>query len=167
MPASSSKKTKLNKRSQSLKLGGFLIVDESRLNDLGDDVFAQWRARSWLPALYAHLASRHNWADLAQRIGQEAADHGPSPQPFDDLKLAHDVIWTNCAKVPPSRAMPSIGRRCAISMASRRCRAQSCCGISTARPSASRCTPTRSRKAAVLPRAKHASLSFYEKKSCR
>lgn len=55
--------------SQSLKLGGFLIVDESRLNDIGDDVFAQWRARGWLPALYAHLASRHNWADLAQRIG--------------------------------------------------------------------------------------------------
>ena len=55
--------------SQSLKLGGFLIVDENRLKDLGDNVFAQWRARGWLPALYAHLASRHNWADLAQRIG--------------------------------------------------------------------------------------------------
>ena len=55
--------------SQSLKLGGFLIVDETRLNDLGNDVFAQWRARGWLPALDAHLASRHNWADLAQRIG--------------------------------------------------------------------------------------------------
>lgn len=51
---------------QSLKLGGFLIVDERRLSEVSEGVFLAWREKGWLAPLYAHLASKHNWADLAQ-----------------------------------------------------------------------------------------------------
>jgi hypothetical protein len=51
---------------QSLKLGGFLVVDEDRLNELDEGIFLAWRAKGWLAPLYAHLASRHNWTELAQ-----------------------------------------------------------------------------------------------------
>jgi hypothetical protein len=50
---------------QSLKLGGFLIVDEDRLADVSEGVFLAWREKGWLAPLYAHLASKHNWSNLA------------------------------------------------------------------------------------------------------
>ena len=51
---------------QSLKLGGFLVVDEQRLSEVSEGVFLAWREKGWLAPLYAHLASRQNWPDLAQ-----------------------------------------------------------------------------------------------------
>ena len=54
--------------SQSLKLGGFLIIDEARLDEVDDATFTNWRHRGWLPALFAHLASRQNWGELARAI---------------------------------------------------------------------------------------------------
>lgn len=50
---------------QSLKLGGFLIVDEDRLADVDEGIFLAWREKGWLAPLYAHLASKHNWSSLA------------------------------------------------------------------------------------------------------
>jgi len=44
---------------------GFCIIDETKFNQLPDDVFLDWRRRGWLPAIYLQLLSMNNWASLA------------------------------------------------------------------------------------------------------
>ncbi|MBT6530499.1 MAG: SapC family protein [Betaproteobacteria bacterium] len=43
---------------------GFCIIDETKFNQLPDDVFLDWRRRGWLPAIYLQLLSMNNWASL-------------------------------------------------------------------------------------------------------
>jgi hypothetical protein len=49
-----------------MTLRDFQIVDEAKFNALPDDVFLDWRRRSWLPLVYAHLLSMTSWAGLVK-----------------------------------------------------------------------------------------------------
>ncbi|MGE3710746.1 MAG: SapC family protein [Hyphomicrobiaceae bacterium] len=51
----------------------FLVVDESRLNALGDDVFLEFRKAGLLPPIYFHLMSLANLRDLAERMARMSA----------------------------------------------------------------------------------------------
>jgi hypothetical protein len=52
---------------QEVQLAGFRQVDEARFSALPDDTFLDWRAKGWLPLVYFHLVSVHNWGLLAER----------------------------------------------------------------------------------------------------
>ena len=58
-----------------INFSGFRIVDEKKLAELDDKVFLEFRAKGWLPFLYAHLFSGAQWqrlsAILAKRIDTE------------------------------------------------------------------------------------------------
>ena len=60
-----------------INFSGFRIVDESKLADLNDDTFLDWREKGWLPILYAHLFSGSQWTRLTRllnmRLEKEAA----------------------------------------------------------------------------------------------
>lgn len=60
-----------------INFSGFKIVDEKKLAQLSDKDFLEWRAKGWLPFLYAHLFSGAQWQRLTgllnQRLGKEAA----------------------------------------------------------------------------------------------
>ncbi|MEQ9641300.1 MAG: SapC family protein [Alphaproteobacteria bacterium] len=51
-----------------VKLTGLRLVDEQKFNALPDDVFLDWRRKGWLPMIYFHLISAHNWGLLADRM---------------------------------------------------------------------------------------------------
>lgn len=55
-----------------VKLTGFRMIDERKLDALDDSTFLDWRRRGWLPAAYAQLMSLASWNDLAQRAKSEA-----------------------------------------------------------------------------------------------
>lgn len=44
---------------------GFRIIDEEKLANLDDKVFLEWRAKGWIPFLYAHLFSGVQWKNLS------------------------------------------------------------------------------------------------------
>ena len=50
-------------------LSGFRIVEEQKLNELGDETFLDWRKKGWLGVIYAHLVSLSTVPDLARRLG--------------------------------------------------------------------------------------------------
>lgn len=52
---------------ETLRLGGFRIIDEKRFAGLADEVFLDWRRRGWLPHVYAHFMSMANWSALIAR----------------------------------------------------------------------------------------------------
>tara|TARA_R110001592_G_scaffold27763_26_gene102981 strand:+ start:44235 stop:45023 length:789 start_codon:yes stop_codon:yes gene_type:complete len=60
-----------------INFSGFRIIDETKLSELDDDTFLEWRAKGWLPILYAHLFSGAQWARLTRllnmRLEKEAA----------------------------------------------------------------------------------------------
>ncbi len=60
-----------------INFSGFRIVDESKLSELDNDTFLDWREKGWLPILYAHLFSGAQWARLTRilnmRLEKEAA----------------------------------------------------------------------------------------------
>lgn len=60
-----------------INFSGFRIVDESKLADISDDTILDWRAKGWLPILYAHLFSGAQWTRLTRllnmRLEKEAA----------------------------------------------------------------------------------------------
>jgi len=62
---------------QRINFSGFKIIDEQKLSEMDDAVFLEWRAKGWLPFLYAHLFSGAQWqrltALLNNRLEQEAA----------------------------------------------------------------------------------------------
>ena len=51
----------------------FLMVDETRLNALGDGVFLEFRKAGLLPPIYFHLMSLANLRDLAERMARMSA----------------------------------------------------------------------------------------------
>lgn len=51
-----------------LSLNGFQVVDEARFKQLPDAVFLEWRAKGWLPLVYAHLLSIGSWSGLIDRL---------------------------------------------------------------------------------------------------
>ena len=53
---------------EEVQLAGFRQVDEAKFNALADDVFLDWRRKGWLPLVYFHLVSIHNWSLLAERL---------------------------------------------------------------------------------------------------
>ncbi len=63
-----------NKR---INFSGFRIIDEKKLSEIDDKTFLEWRAKGWLPFLYAHLFSGAQWQSLThllnQRLEKEAA----------------------------------------------------------------------------------------------
>ncbi|HEX3140516.1 MAG TPA: SapC family protein [Rhizobacter sp.] len=52
---------------QKLSLSGFKVIDEDRLNRLPAEQLLAWRAKGWLPLIYAHLQSADNWRTLIER----------------------------------------------------------------------------------------------------
>ncbi|MCD8563064.1 MAG: SapC family protein [Alphaproteobacteria bacterium] len=60
-----------------INFSGFKIVDETKLAELSDKDFLEWRKKGWLPFLYAHLFSGAQWqrltALLNDRLVKEAA----------------------------------------------------------------------------------------------
>jgi hypothetical protein len=52
---------------ETLRLGGFRVIDEKRFAALSGDVFLDWRRRGWLPLAYAHIMSMSNWSSLITR----------------------------------------------------------------------------------------------------
>ncbi len=60
-----------------INFSGFRIIDEQKLAQLDDKTFLEWRAKGWLPFVYAHLFSGAQWQRLTyllnQRLEKEAA----------------------------------------------------------------------------------------------
>ncbi|WP_237054962.1 SapC family protein [Microbulbifer sediminum] len=56
----------VNAGEEKINLSGLYIVDEKKLNELGDEDFADFRKRGFLPALYAQLGSLHQLSKLAK-----------------------------------------------------------------------------------------------------
>lgn len=54
-----------NKR---INFSGFKIIDEQKFAELDDAVFLEWRAKGWLPFVYAHLFSGAQWQRLSARL---------------------------------------------------------------------------------------------------
>lgn len=50
---------------------GFKIIDESKLAELDDSVFIEWRKQGWLPYLYAHLFSGAQWRNLTNTLAEK------------------------------------------------------------------------------------------------
>ncbi|MGH1398043.1 MAG: SapC family protein [Alphaproteobacteria bacterium] len=51
-----------NKR---INFSGFHIIDEQKFAELDDAVILEWRAKGWLPFVYAHLFSGAQWQRLS------------------------------------------------------------------------------------------------------
>ncbi|MEF7613770.1 SapC family protein [Aquincola sp. MAHUQ-54] len=51
-----------------LSLSGFRVIDEARFAQLPDETFLEWRAKGWLPAIYAQLGSASAWSSLIDRL---------------------------------------------------------------------------------------------------
>ena len=62
---------------QAINFSGFKIIDEEKLAALPDATFLEWRAKGWLPFIYAHLFSGGQWQRLVglltDRVKQNAA----------------------------------------------------------------------------------------------
>ena len=55
-----------------LSVGPFRVVDETKFNQLPDEIFLDWRRRGWLTLAYSHLASLSNFARLAGLVDKAA-----------------------------------------------------------------------------------------------
>lgn len=53
-----------------INFSGFHIIDEKKLSELDDTTFLEWRAKGWLPFLYAHLFSGAQWQRLTFLLNQ-------------------------------------------------------------------------------------------------
>lgn len=56
--------------SRRINFSGFHIIDEEKLAGLPDKEFLKWRARGWLPFLYAQLFSGAQWQRLTFLLNQ-------------------------------------------------------------------------------------------------
>jgi len=60
-----------------INFSGFRILDEKKFAELDDATFLEWRAKGWLPFIYAHLFSGSQWQRLSmllnERMEKEAA----------------------------------------------------------------------------------------------
>lgn len=53
-----------------INFSGFRIVDEKKLAELDDATFMEWRKKSWLPFIYAHLFSGAQWQRLTRLLNK-------------------------------------------------------------------------------------------------
>ena len=54
-----------------INFSGFKILDEKKFSELDDKVFLEWRAKGWLPFIYAHLFSGSQWQRLSALLNGE------------------------------------------------------------------------------------------------
>lgn len=54
-----------------INFSGFRIVDEKKFAELPDQIFLEWRARGWLPFIYAHLFSGAQWQRLTHLLSEK------------------------------------------------------------------------------------------------
>ena len=64
---------RVNLNEQPRNITGCYVVNEDRLNNLGDEMFLDIRKKKYLPAIYAHLMSLAQFEALASRTTQPAA----------------------------------------------------------------------------------------------
>jgi hypothetical protein len=57
-----------------INFSGFKIIDEKKLAELPDETFLAWRAKGWLPFLYAHLFSGAQWQRLTRLLNERMED---------------------------------------------------------------------------------------------
>ena len=53
-----------------INFSGFRIIDEAKLADLDEKTFLEWRKKSWLPFIYAHLFSGAQWQRLTKLLNK-------------------------------------------------------------------------------------------------
>lgn len=53
-----------------INFSGFRIIDEEKLANLDDKTFLEWRQKSWLPFIYAHLFSGVQWQRLTRLLNK-------------------------------------------------------------------------------------------------
>lgn len=58
---------------QRINFSGFQIIDEKKLAELDDKIFAEWRKKGWLPFIYAHLFSGYQWQRLSAILSEKMA----------------------------------------------------------------------------------------------
>ncbi|MBF0587899.1 MAG: SapC family protein [Magnetococcales bacterium] len=51
-----------------LKVGGFKLVDENKMTELSDETVALWHKKGWLALIYWHIVSQNNWNELTHAI---------------------------------------------------------------------------------------------------
>lgn len=51
-----------------INFSGFRIIDEEKLAQLPDETILEWRRKSWLPFIYAHLFSGAQWQRLTRML---------------------------------------------------------------------------------------------------
>lgn len=56
-----------------INFSGFRIIDEKKFAELDEKIFLEWRAKGWLPFVYAHLFSGSQWQRLTYLLNKTMA----------------------------------------------------------------------------------------------
>ncbi len=56
-----------------INFSGFQIIDEKKFAELDEKTFLEWRAKGWLPFIYAHLFSGAQWQRLSALLNDKLA----------------------------------------------------------------------------------------------
>lgn len=54
-----------------INFSGFRVLDETKLADMKEKDFLEWRKKGWLPFLYAHLFSGAQWQRLTYMLNKQ------------------------------------------------------------------------------------------------